>query len=643
MPTDVTLTINGQKQTDLELDLMEVVVDTNLYLPAMFSITLADEVDKDTEKLKYADSDTFKAGAEVKIELETDDIQDEPMTVKATLTIGEVTAIEPVFSTAGRPTLRVRGYDRSHRLTRGKKTRTYGDANPTGQGINEEQIINTIVQETDQITGKVVDTSGFRRVKYPYVLQYNQTDLEFLWSRARLLGYQVYVEDKKLYFQKADAHRGAQSDKPATLRWGHNLRSFEPRLTLMHQVDQAMVKGWDPATKQSIEGTGSSDTSKTIPVVGLNKKGSALAKEALGGVAEEVVVDHPILTVDQAKAMAAARFAEAESEFIQADGTCREGDPRLIAGRVVTIEGVGKRFSGDYYVTEARHVYARGAYEVTFGVTGRAPNTLSHLLNGDNGHGQDRIDGVVAAKVTSLEDPENLGRVQVMFPWLPKYKNADLSSNWARIATPMGGQERGFFFLPEIDDEVLVAFEHGDVNYPYIVGTLWNNTDKPPVGTKDSVLSSDKKKVDQRVIRSRSGHVIVLDDTEGEEQIIIQDMTGKNQIVINSKENTMTINVEKDLTIVAKGDTTIEAQGNMTLKSTGDLSMECKNLNVKTQANAKLEATANLDLKATGQLNLKGAQASMAGDAMAELKSNTAVQIQSSALVKVQGNPIMLN
>ena len=643
MPDNVIITINGKVQTDLEIDLLEMVVDTNLFLPGMFTITVHDEVDKANGKLQYGDSDTLAVGAEVKVEIETDEIWDEPRAVKSTLIIGEITAVEPAFSEDGIATLQIRGYDRSHRLTRGKKTRTYGDANPTGSGITEDQIVKTIVQETEGITKSEIDTSGLNTVKYYYVMQYNQTDLEFLWARARALGYQVYVEDKTLFFQKADAHRGPESDKPGLLYWPDNLSSFEPRLTLMHQVDQAVVKGWDPATKAAVEGTNNSDASKTIPNIGLNKKGSALAKEKFRGTAEQVVVDHPVRTIDQAKAMAAARFAEAESEFVRADGTCRQGDPRLVAGRVVTIEGVGERFSGDYYVTEARHVWDHGTYWVTFSVTGRVPNTLSYLLDHDNGHHRANTPGVVTAKVTSLEDPQNLGRVQVMFPWLPKYKDADLSSNWARIAAPMGGQERGFLFLPEIADEVLVAFEHGDVHYPYLVGTLRNNTDKPPAGTKDTVLSSDKKKVDQRVIRSRSGHLIILDDTEGEEQIIIQDKTTKNSIVINSKENTMTINVEKDLTIVAKGKATIEAQDVMTIKSTKDINIECANFNVKAKQNAKIEATANLDLKGTAQLNLQGAKASMQGDAMAEIKSNTAVQIQSSAMVKVQGNPIMLN
>ncbi len=635
MPDYVNIAIDGKQPQGLDLDLVEVVVDTNLYLPGMFTITVQDDIDPQSGKLAYADVDTvFKVGAEVKIEAGTDEIVDEPSEVKATLIIGEITAIEPVFSSAGRPLLRIRGYDRSHHLTRGKKTRTYGDANPKGSGITEQQIINTIVGETSAITGSKVDTSGLSKIKYHYVMQYNQTDLEFLWSRARMLGYQVYVEDKTLYFQKADAHRGPQSQKPAALTWGYNLSSFEPRLTLMHQVQQATVKGWDPASKRPIEGTASSDSSKTIPKIGLNQKGSALAKRTFKSEAEEMVVDHPLLTVDQAKAMAAARFAEAESEFIQAEGVCRQGDPRLIAGRMVTIQGVGERFGGDYYVTEARHVYRGGAYQVTFSVAGRTPNTLSHLLGRDNGHDPGRIYGMVTAKVVSLEDPEQLGRVQVMFPWLPKHKNADLASNWARIAAPMGGKDRGLFFVPEVDDEVLVAFEHGDFNYPYIVGVLWNKTDQPPAGTKKSVLSSDKKQVDQRVIRSRSGHLIVLDDTQGEEQIIIQDKTKKNAITINSKDNAMTIQAE--------GDLTIEAGGKLIIKSKGDMSLETQGKgNLKTQSDLAMEASGNgklsgmqLALEGKSKSELKGAQVSVNGSGQVEVKSSGITQVQGS-MVKI--------
>jgi uncharacterized protein involved in type VI secretion and phage assembly len=116
-----------------------------------------------------------------------------------------------------------------------------------------------------------------------------------------------------------------------------------------------------------------------------------------------------------------------------------------------------------------------------------------------------RIAGVVTGIVRSLDDPDGLGRVQLSFPWMAE---SEPVSYWARIATPMAGAERGVQFMPELDDEVLVAFEHGDLNYPYIVGALWNGEDKPP-----------RTEPSQRTIQTVSGHVLEFDDTEGSEKI----------------------------------------------------------------------------------------------------------------------------
>jgi uncharacterized protein involved in type VI secretion and phage assembly len=195
--------------------------------------------------------------------------------------------------------------------------------------------------------------------------------------------------------------------------------------------------------------------------------------------------------------------------------------------------------------------------------------------------------GVAIGVVTNNQDPEKLGRVKVKFPWL----SAEDESYWARVLTPMAGNERGIYFLPEVDDEVLIAFEQGDINFPYILGALWNGKDKPPVQNEDG-------KNNQRVIKSRSGHMIILDDTDSKEQIIIQDKTSNNKIVIDSQNNTMNIQVDKDLTI--------ETKGKITLKSTdGDISIECKNLSINTQQNYKLEAGANCTIKAQAKYELE--------------------------------------
>jgi uncharacterized protein involved in type VI secretion and phage assembly len=128
------------------------------------------------------------------------------------------------------------------------------------------------------------------------------------------------------------------------------------------------------------------------------------------------------------------------------------------------------------------------------------------------------IPGVVAGIVRSLDDPEGLGRVQLTFPWMSEDEPV---SNWARIAAPMAGAERGFQFMPEPGDEVLVAFEQGDLRFPCIVGFLWNGEDKPP--------RSEPK---QRAIQTVSGHVLEFDDTSGSEKISLKWKGGEPSIVL---------------------------------------------------------------------------------------------------------------
>src|ERR671927_452964 len=108
-----------------------------------------------------------------------------------------------------------------------------------------------------------------------------------------------------------------------------------------------------------------------------------------------------------------------------------------------------------------------------------------------------RVYGVISARVTDVDDPEGLGRVKVEFPWM-EGKN---ETYYAPIATLMAGGDRGSFYMPEVGDEALVAFDQGDVNHPYIVGFLWNGAEKPPVTDRH-----------RRIIRSVNGHEIEIYD-----------------------------------------------------------------------------------------------------------------------------------
>jgi uncharacterized protein involved in type VI secretion and phage assembly len=199
----------------------------------------------------------------------------------------------------------------------------------------------------------------------------------------------------------------------------------------------------------------------------------------------------------------------------------------------------------------------------------------------------DRFYGVTIGTVTNNTDEEKLGRVKVA---LPRISDTD-ESYWARVLTPMAGKEMGLYCLPEVGDEVLVAFDQGDVNFPYILGGLWNGKDKPPDTNEDG-------KNNKRLIKSRSGHQIILDDTKDAEKITIQDSTGKNKIEIDSKNNAMMIEIEKDLTIAAKGKITITTSG-------GDIAIECNNLKIQTKQNCEIQAKASCNFEATASMGLK--------------------------------------
>lgn len=192
-----------------------------------------------------------------------------------------------------------------------------------------------------------------------------------------------------------------------------------------------------------------------------------------------------------------------------------------------------------------------------------------------------RVTGVVVGIVTNNQDEEGMGRVKVRFPWL----SDEDESYWARIVSPGSGGGHGIFFLPEVDTEVLVVFAHGDVRFPYVLGSLWNGKDAPP-------LSNDDGENNVRLIRSRSGHEIRLTDEANGEKIEIVDKSGKNSIVFDTTKNSISITSDKDITLTA---------------AQGTIKLDAQKIEINSTADARMEAGAGLDIKASATMNIKGA------------------------------------
>ena len=571
---------------DVMSDLLEVVVDHSLHLPSMFTIRLFNH------DMKWLRDETFREGKKIEI------FFGERSRFK--ILSGKIAGLEPKLE-AVHPTLVVRGYDLSHKLYRGRHRRSFLQC-------KDSELAAQLAQDAGLRPGSIDTTTE----EHEYIFQNNQTNAELLLERARRIGFELWVEDDALNFRKPGAN-GA----PVQLAWGETLLSFRPRLSTSEQVSEVEVRGWDPKQKRAV--VGRATRGQGAAEIGISGSGSSIASKAWGE-AKFAIVDQFARSPAEAEAFAQAALDEMTSAFVEAEGTCTpNGD--ITPGRQIQVDGVGPRFNGKYYATQVVHEWtSEQGLQTRFSASGRRDRGIWSLIQDlqPKSLGMSTVIGVVS----NIKDPEELGRVRVKYPWLSD-KN---ESAWARIVSPMAGDGRGFWYLPEIDDEVLVSFEHGDIHRPFVLGALWNGKDKPPMKASQSV--DGEGKVIKRVLKSRSGHTITLDDTSGSEEITIVDKTGNNKIVFHSPDNSMQIQID--------GDLTIEAKGKITLKGTGGVDMQ-------SQADFKISGQTGVDVSSSAQLKLSGqAGAEMSSTGQTKV-SGSMLDLQGTGPVTVTGTPIKLN
>jgi len=512
---------------DAPAELMSAVlgisVESSLHLPDVATLTLHDP------RLRWVDDALLAPGTPITVDARAGR-QEQP------LFDGEIVEIEPDFGPSTHRMV-VRAFDRLHRLNRGRQVRSF-------RNVTDGDLVSKIAQEAG-LKPEVGPTSQV----HPYVFQANETNLAFLQRRAASLGYLLFVQGKTLHCAAPQSN-----GQTIELKWGETLSDFRPRLTTIGQLNDVTVRGWDPANKREI--VGQARGGNGVPQVGETRSGGEVAKGAFHLEAHYLVADCPVRDQALADRLAQATADRHASRFIEAEGTCG-GNPAIVAGVSIQISAVGERFSGSYFVTSATHTYsADHGYSTHFSISGLHPSTLLGLLLPERE--ATSAGGLVIGVVTDNQDPDGLGRVKVKYPWL----SGEHASDWARVVAVGGGAGRGIQFLPEVNDEVLVGFELGDIHYPYVLGGLWNGKDAPPK-PGDQVVSGGK--VQQRIIRSRAGHEIVLDDADGGGGITIKDPRG-NTIVLDTSNNSLRVETRGDISLKAQGNLTLEAQGQVNVK-----------------------------------------------------------------------------
>jgi phage protein D len=261
---------------------------------------------------------------------------------------GEINGLEPEFHTSEAPLMTVRGYDRCHRLMRRRKTKSY-------LRMKDSDIARQIASNSG-LSPQVEDSS----VTLEYVLQHNQTDLEFLQDRAARIGFEVFAQDNNLYFRP----RQTVGSASLTLKREVELLEFYPRLTTLNQVEEVVFQGWDP--KQKKEVTAESRAGSVRGKLGKTSGPEAVQKAFRG--TKSVEVRSPLSSQGEADQLALGLLNEMALQHITGEGVCI-GSVDLRPGKLIKIEGLGDRFSGSYYVTSTEHSYLpKRGYRTAFTV-----------------------------------------------------------------------------------------------------------------------------------------------------------------------------------------------------------------------------------------------------------------------------------
>ena len=312
---------------DLVVDVLETMVAQYVEGGDLFDITI-NVLDSRNLRIKWIDSDQLAPGNRIEIRAGY-------RGKLATLLVGEITALKANFGSDKAATVRVQGFDRLHRLRRGKRTRAFSE-------IKDSQIAERIAGELG-LTADVQDTG----IVHAYLLQNNLSDIDFLLMRARRIRYEVLIEGGTLIFREARNNLG----ETLALEYQKDLKWFQPRLSTAELAGEVTVRGWNPATKEAILGVGRPGDETTL--MGGKQVGPALADSAFGK-ASAAIVEVPVASQAEADQMAKALFNDMALGLICGDGEA-VGNTSVAAGTTIRLAGLGTRFSGIYYVRRAEH------------------------------------------------------------------------------------------------------------------------------------------------------------------------------------------------------------------------------------------------------------------------------------------------
>ena len=448
------------------------------------------------------------------------------------------------------------------------------------------------IEKTDKdIVEDIISKSGYgvdvdmssTSVKHKEMVQYNVSDWDFIVSRAEMNGMVVLTDDNKLVIKKPDTSQEAAKE----ITYGIDVIEFESELDGGSQLKEITSHAWN-YKDQKIE---DSPKAEIQFKENGNLKSDAIA-DSLG--IKEFRLSHPgNLDNEELKLWSNSRLLK--SRMAKSIGRITlKGTTELKPGQVIKLKGFSKRFNGNVLVTGIRHNYGTSIWQtdIQFGLAEQWFYQREDIIEKPASGMVPGINGLQIGIVVQLEnDPDGEDRIKIRLPLIDMQEGI-----WARLVSLDAGNERGSFFRPEINDEVIVGFMNDDPRYPIVLGMLNSSAKPAPIKAKDT--NHEKGFV------TRSKMKFIFNDEK--KTITLETPKGK-KVEINEDNDSISVSDDHQNEIFLKSDgITIKSGGNISFKATGDIKMEAQNINSEASVNFSAKGTGQAELQSSGLTVVKG-------------------------------------